>query len=82
MARVIPDAATWIADERPDGPQVLRHAWEGDLILHCEASHLNDLRRLMPRVEILNAGSRFQRWYDPTHWPNHAFPPTAVARRR
>lgn len=82
VANVLIDAANWIVAERPDGPHVLRHTWEGYLLIACAGWHLEDVPRLLRRVEILDAWSRFQHWYDPMHWPYHAFPPTREARRR
>jgi len=81
VARVLVDAATWIVAERPDGPHVLRHTWEGYLLIPCAGSRLDDVPYLLRRVEILDAWSRFQHWHDPWHWPYHAFPPTPEARR-
>lgn len=80
VAHVLADAASWIGAERPDGPHVLRHTWEGYLLIRCGGSHLDDVPRLRRRVEILNAWSQFQHWYDPWNWPFHAFPPTREAR--
>lgn len=82
VARVLSAAARWIETERPAGPHVLRQTWEGYLLIPCAGSHLTDVPRLLRQVEILNAWSRFQHWYDPTHWPYHAFPPTLEGRRR
>jgi hypothetical protein len=42
---------------------------------------LNDVPRLLRRVDILDGWSRFQHWYDPTHWPYHAFTPSREARQ-
>ncbi len=82
VARVLIDAANWIMAERPDGPHVLRHTWEGYLLIACAGWDLDDVPRLLRRVDILDGWSRFQHWYDPRHWPYHAFPPTREARRR
>lgn len=82
ILRVVIDAASWIDRERPDGPHVLRDTWEGYLIIPCAGRDLEDIPRLLRRVEILNAWSQFQHWYDPRHWPYHAFPPTREARRQ
>ncbi len=82
VAHVLIDAANWIAAERPDGPHVLRHTWEGYLLIASAGWDLDDVPRLLRRVEILDGWSRFQHWYDPTQWPYHAFPPTRQARQR
>jgi len=82
IARVYIEAANWIEAERPDGPHVLRHTWEGYLLIACAPTHADGVGRLWRRVEILNAWSRFQHWYDPKAWPYHAFPATPAARQR
>lgn len=82
VARVLLDAANWILAEEPDAPHVLRATWEGYLFIACAGWTLADVPRLVRRVNILDGWSRFQHWYDPTHWPYHAFPPTREARHR
>ncbi len=82
VAHVLVDAATWIVAERPDGPHVLHHTWEGYLLIACAGWCLDDVPRLGRRVEILNGWSQFQHWYTPARWPYHAFPPTREARQR
>lgn len=74
VARVLVDAATWIVAERPDGPHVLRHTWEGYLLIPCAGQKF-----LMPGRDFstgmtrgIGRTMRFRRPRRPavSGWPN------------
>lgn len=81
IARILAETTTWMTWWEDRWPRVGLDAWENYFVFHYGGRDLDDVPRLMARVEALSAWSRFEHWHRPSRWPYHPWPASREARR-